>query len=200
AERGVCLATAVDHEYASRRAGFECLARGMRAALEDFHLIEVFARRNVAQGKRLSHHDRAGARDAAHAAHRDVAQPELEEDGGERRAARLPELVEGLLRYIAHSFPLPSLVEKSCGASGTLHCESMLTPPKRTTNLVAPTPSMMSAPRAVCMQRSACAERRKTSASTPGCDARPVFANRLPSASCSDARRAVRVLPSLHGD
>ncbi len=93
--RGAGVLPAIHHQHAARRNHLDPLALRMLGILEYADMVEVLARRNVAQRERLADHVGAGLAHAAHALEKDVAKAALEKLRGERRGAGAPELLEG---------------------------------------------------------------------------------------------------------
>src|SRR6266704_6677979 len=72
------LAAAIDDEHLPLGYGLDRLALRVLAAAERFDRIEILARRDVAQRRRLADHDAAGWMEGAHAFHEDVAEAALQ--------------------------------------------------------------------------------------------------------------------------
>jgi hypothetical protein len=89
------LARVDDHDV-SRRDLLDGLALRMRAVFEDAEMIEVLARRDVAQGIGLPDHARRVGIEQPDILQEDVAETLLEERRGEGRGADLGQQVAGL--------------------------------------------------------------------------------------------------------
>src|ERR1700683_4692727 len=101
------IAAAIDNEYRAGRAFVDPLALRMIAILKDLDLVEILARRDVAQRDSLSNHRQRLRIERINILNHLVTKTALEKRGCQRGCADLLQLVAGLRTELPHVGLLP---------------------------------------------------------------------------------------------